>query len=174
MMFSCMMVETGITTSLCECKNLPPQSFGKAFPQTRGVYLCSCTAQPSVEHMQETSTALRCSLPAAALSGVLPSKLQPPRCLQIFSFGSSVWGFPSSCYRLECFARQKSRVLSDFSLRFSGITTSCFNVLKTIVLYIFLLYVFVVSGGSVDPVPETPSWMGVEILSSIHFFFNKL
>lgn len=143
MMFSGMMVETGITTSLCECKNLPPQPFGKAFPQTRGVYSCSCTAQPSVEHTQETSTALRCSLPAAALSGVLPSKLQPPWCLQIFSFGSSVWGFPSSCYRLEFLTRQKSRLLSDFSLCFSGITASCFNVLKTIVLYIYFSVVCV-------------------------------
>lgn len=118
MMFSCMMAETGITTSLSECKKLPPQSFGKVFPQTRAVSSCSCTAQPLVEHMQETSAALWCSLPAVALSGFLPSKLQPRWCLRIFSFGSSVWGFPSSCYGLEFLARQKSQVLSDFSLRF--------------------------------------------------------
>lgn len=93
MMFSCNMVETGITTSLCECKKLPPQSFEKVFPQTRIVSSCSCTAQPLVEHSQETSTAPWCSLPAVSLSGFLPSKLQPPWCLQMFSFAPKSGAF---------------------------------------------------------------------------------
>lgn len=43
------------------------------------------------------------------------------------------------------------------------------NVLKTIVLYIFSIVFFVVSSGCVHPIPDTSSWLTVDVDAPIIF-----
>ena len=170
MMFSCTVVETGrkrFFVSLLE----------RSFPKLKQTHIHALLST-LLNTWRETSTdrSLVFFLSAAPLPGMLPSKLQPPQSLQSFSFGSSGWALSYALHphAVDWNFLQGRNPRSYLILPISQGSLPCISgYWKPCFLIFCLLCVFVVSGRCVDTVPDTLSWLRVEVQSSI-LFLNKI